>query len=96
MSTTEITDLSRAIGQLRQCIGTLQGHYGDAAAVQRIANDLERLEIDAKDLSKVLPKQRGSDLRDSDIVMVPDTPYDPALWQEADDEGIGGYRRHQQ
>jgi len=24
---------------------------------------------------------------------VPDTPYDSSLWQDADDEGLGGYRQ---
>jgi hypothetical protein len=30
-----------------------------------------------------------------DRVVVPDTPYDPALWHGADDEGVGGYKRDQ-
>jgi hypothetical protein len=27
------------------------------------------------------------------LVEIPDTPYDPAMWQDAEDEGIGGRRR---
>jgi hypothetical protein len=31
---------------------------------------------------------------EGDVVFVPDDPYDHALWHGADDEGIGGYKRH--
>ena len=47
MSTTEIAELRRTIGQLRQCVGTLRARYGEASAVRRLANDVERLDIDA-------------------------------------------------
>lgn len=94
MSTTELAELRRTIGQLRHCVGTLRARYGDASAVRRLANDVERLDIDAADLegkAPPLPAQTKSE----DRVVVPDTPYDPALWHGADDEGVGGYKRDQ-
>jgi hypothetical protein len=94
MSTTEIAELRRTIGQLRQCVGTLRARYGDASAIRRLANDVERLDIDAADLDgHELPVPAQS--KPADRVVVPDTPYDPALWQGADDEGVGGYKRDQ-
>ncbi|MGH3950875.1 MAG: hypothetical protein ACRDSE_17470 [Pseudonocardiaceae bacterium] len=92
MATTEITELRRTIGQLRQCLGTLRSRYGDAPGVRRLANDLDRLDIDADEFEGAPPvpvQSRASDR--SNVVVVPDTPYDESLWAGADDEGVGGY-----
>lgn len=97
MTTTEMSELRRTIGQLRQCVGALRSRYGEAAAVQRLTNDVERLEIDASELDQAPPvpaQARGAAPADrGDVVPVPDTPYDPSLWEGADDEGVGGYQR---
>ncbi|RZS38983.1 hypothetical protein EV193_104194 [Herbihabitans rhizosphaerae] len=94
MSTTEITELQRTIGQLRRCVGALRSRYGDVAAVQRLANDVERLGIDADDLGAqpTTPAPRAQAAEE--VVVVPDTPYDPDLWRDADDEGVGGHHKH--
>ncbi|MFR9732010.1 hypothetical protein ACL03H_22525 [Saccharopolyspora sp. MS10] len=91
-STTELTDVRRVLGQLRSSVGTLRSRYGDAAAVRRLSNDVERLEIDLAELS-ALPAPR-SEPSGRETVLVPDTPYDPALWRDADDEGVGGRQPH--
>lgn len=89
MSTTEILELNRTIDHLRLCVGTLHSKYGDAAPVRRLANDLERLEIDARDFDASPP--RPAHHESAERIPVPDTPYDVAMWQGADDEGIGGH-----
>jgi hypothetical protein len=96
-TTAELAELRRAIGQLRQCVGALRSRYGDASAVRRLANDVERLDIDAKDLEAPISRQPKSPgfLDRSEIVKIPEGPYDPSLWQGADDEGIGGHHRDQ-
>lgn len=92
MTTTEIAELRRNIGQLRQCVGTLRNRYGDAPAVRRLINDLERLNIDADEFEGTQPVPvQQSKVDRSDVVVVPDTPYDESLWAGADDEGVGGY-----
>ncbi|WP_026361086.1 hypothetical protein [Amycolatopsis nigrescens] len=96
MSTTEITELRRTIGQLRQCVGALRSRYGDASVVRRLANDVERLDIDANELDEAPPVPAQPKAVDrEEVVVVPDTPYDPSLWHGADDEGVGGYQRDQ-
>ncbi|WP_019815247.1 hypothetical protein [Saccharomonospora saliphila] len=96
MSSVEMTELRRAIGQLRQCVGALRARYGEAPAVRRIANDIDRLDIDAGDLAQASPVPAQGRVTDrAEVVPVPDTPYDPALWHGADDEGVGGYQRDQ-
>jgi hypothetical protein len=95
MPSTEISELRRTIGQLRQCVGALRARYGEAPAVRRLANDLERLDIDAGELDQSPVPVQVKPTDRANVVVVPDTPYDPALWQGADDEGVGGYQRHQ-
>lgn len=97
MTTTEIAELRRSIGQLRQCLGTLRSRYGDAPAVRRLVNDIDRLDIDADELESTatVPEQpRGQSTPGGTPGMIPldDTPYDESLWEGADDEGVGGYR----
>ncbi|WP_447006398.1 hypothetical protein ACRAKI_07945 [Saccharothrix isguenensis] len=94
MTSSEIVELRRALGQLRHCVGSLRARYGDVAAVQRLANDVERLDIDATELLDLdsPPRQRAVPRAEREVVVVPDTPYDPKLWTDADDEGLGGYR----
>jgi hypothetical protein len=91
-TTTELAELRRTIGRLRQCVGALRSRYGDASAVRRLANDVDRLDIDAGELDDRVPAQTRPADR-ADVVKIPDSPYDPALWQGADDEGIGGHHR---
>ncbi|MBH0121741.1 hypothetical protein ACWDUD_20870 [Rhodococcus sp. NPDC003382] len=90
MSTTEMQDLQRTIGHLRQCVGSLRSRYGDAPAVKRLANDLDRLDIDAKELDSAPPAEvRG---HTGERIPVPDAPYDDNLFRgvDVDDEGLGG------
>jgi hypothetical protein len=94
MPSTDVIALRRAIGQLRQCVAVLRSHYGDVPDVRRLADDVDRLDIDAADfVTRPTPaKQRDGLGGKPDIVVVPDTPYDPALWLGADDDGVGGVR----
>ena len=94
MSTTELSELRRTIGQLRQCVGALRSRYGDAAPVRRLVNDVDRLDIDVKDFESPIPAQPKA-VDPAQVVKIPDAPYDPALWHGADDEGVGGYHRDQ-
>ncbi|MGP4020127.1 hypothetical protein [Saccharopolyspora sp. 5N708] len=88
--TTELAEFRRVLAQLRSGVSALRARYGDTPAVRRIHNDVERLDIDIAELSDVLPAQRRSTESPQDVVIVPDTPYDPSLWRDADDEGLGG------
>jgi hypothetical protein len=96
MVNAELAAMQRTISQLRAGLTDLRAKYGDSVEVRRLANDLERLEIDAEDLAgrPTPPKPRQPEGGKPDVVVVPDTPYDPALWLGADDEGVGGVQRH--
>ncbi|GGM61888.1 hypothetical protein GCM10012275_35980 [Longimycelium tulufanense] len=94
--TSELAALQRALGELRQRVGDLRSRYGDLPPVRRLVNDVERLDIDMADIGELpatAPRPRVEG-KGPEIVPVPDTPYDPKLWQDADDEGVGGQHRN--
>jgi hypothetical protein len=91
MPIAEITEVRRAIGQVKQCVGELRARYGDIPAVRRLANDVERLDIDTADFrtDADTPSPRQPAVSEHEVVVVPDTPYDREMWR-AD----GEYVRH--
>ncbi|PRY39616.1 hypothetical protein [Umezawaea tangerina] len=91
MTSAKNSDLHRALGELRRCLGALRAAHGDHAVIRRLVNGVERLEIDAADLPNLVPVPGYAP---DEVVYVPDAPYDPDLWSNADDEGIGGRRPH--
>lgn len=92
MSNLDLAAMRRALGELRQCVTALRDRYGDAPSVRRIANDVERLDIDVAEFDATPPPHQPP--REPDLVLVSDEPYDPSLWRDADDEGVGGHQRH--
>ncbi|ALG07878.1 hypothetical protein [Kibdelosporangium phytohabitans] len=90
MSMSDITELQRAIGQVKQAVGELRAKYGDIPAVRRLVNDVERLDIDTAEFRSepATPQPRRPQVSEHDVVVVPDTPYDPAMWRGADDEFV--------
>ncbi|SUE14377.1 Uncharacterised protein [Rhodococcus gordoniae] len=90
MSTSEVQELQRTAAHLRHCLGSLRSRYGDAAPVRRLANDLERLDIDIRDFAEHPPREAVNSL--GERIPIPDTPYDDSLFRgtDTDDEGLGG------
>lgn len=64
----------------------------DLTAVRRCLDDLVRT---VGRLERTLAESGGKELRPQsagradDLVSIPDTPYDQALWTDSDDEGLG-------
>lgn len=92
-TTREMAELQRMVAELRQCVGALRARFGETPPVLRVANDVDRLNIDVAELGG-LPEPRVPSQAQPERVQVPDTPYDPELWRGADDEGVGGYHGH--
>ncbi|MEV6651270.1 hypothetical protein [Streptomyces sp. NPDC051219] len=76
----------------------------DLTAVQRRLDDLvnrvgeleqtvEQLRHGRPSPPAAPPQQPGSPGR-PDLVRIPDTPYNSALWTDSDDEGLGLHDRH--
>ncbi len=92
MTRSEIEELRFAVGQLRQCVGALRTHYGDANPVRRLENDLERLSIDAEEFEHTPPPEVDT-RRQQEVIYVPDSKSDEAAWMGAQDEGLGFHSR---
>jgi hypothetical protein len=84
----ELTKLHRAVDQLRASVADLRSRYGDVPSVRRLLLDVERLDIDAAELATAPPPPPTADAA---VLFIDDSPLDPALWADADDEGVGGY-----
>jgi hypothetical protein len=86
--TTEVDELHQLIGSLRRCVTSLASRYGDALAMRRILNDIDRLDIDAESLE--LARGLTPLKRSGEMIRIPDTQYDTDFWRDVDDEGVGG------
>jgi hypothetical protein len=91
-------DLTAAAGHvagLRRSVTALTKELGNTIDLQRLRDDVVRL---ADDVDLVA---RGAGVGSQDraggpgeIVFIPDEDYDPALWSDAEDEGVGPARDH--
>ena len=91
-------DLTAAAGHvagLRRAVTALSKEFGNTIDIQRLRDDVVRL---ADDVDLVA---RGAGVGSQDraggpgeIVFIPDEDYDPAMWSDVEDEGVG-YRRGQ-
>jgi hypothetical protein len=89
---TQMRAVNRAIEELRARIVDARTAYGEIPAVRRLVNDVERLSIDASELdfasSIAAPPTTSST---APKISIDDTPPDPSMWTDADDEGVGGF-----
>ena len=73
-----LTALAAAVLRLRQ-------EYGDTLGVRRITSDVDRLAEALDQLGDPQPGHRPG-LSDSQIIVIPDDPYDESMWHEAESE----------
>ena len=90
--TAELSTLHRRIDELRTAVGSIRVRYGDIPAVLRLLGDLDRFDVDAGELDEVTPPPGTTTVPPEDVQLIDDRPFDPSLWADADDEGLGGYR----
>jgi hypothetical protein len=86
--TSELTVLHRTIEELTSVMSSVRSRYGDIPAVKRLLGDVDRILLDAADLDELMPPPPASV---TELQPIDDTPLDPSLWVDADDEGLGGY-----
>lgn len=80
-----LNDLVRSVGRLQICLG-------NGLDVRRVREDADHLREDLA----LLQLHEGAAAEEpapapaqSEIVFIPQTPYDPSMWVGCDDEGIG-------
>jgi hypothetical protein len=73
-----LTALAAAVLRIRQ-------EYGDTLGVRRITSDVDRLAEALDQLGEPQPGHRPG-VTDSQIIVIPDDPYDESMWHEAESE----------
>ncbi|MGH8867997.1 MAG: hypothetical protein ACRDYU_08385 [Actinomycetes bacterium] len=81
----------RALAELERAVELIRSGYGDTLGVRRLRSDVRRL---GEDLDELGPPGGGmaQPLPGQPLEVVPDGDYDPSLWADAEDEGLGGAR----
>jgi hypothetical protein len=84
----DVADVRRALVDLERAVGRLQAHHAETLGVRRLVSDVGRLLDDLDEIGD-LPPSKG-ETAETRLHYIPDTPYPPDLWQDADDEGLDG------
>jgi len=95
----ELTTAQRCLDELARTIGRMEREVGGGLEIRRVRSDTEHLRESLALLRASVPRPRDGALGGAldgesppDVVIVPDTPYDSALWAGAEDEGLGAPR----
>jgi hypothetical protein len=88
----DLTTMQRCLDDLSRSVGRLEKQLGSGGL------DIRRVRADADHLreSVALLREAASSPsapRKPELVTIPDTPYDPSLWIDTDDEGLGARDR---
>ncbi|MFT2019095.1 hypothetical protein ACMA1D_25120 [Streptomyces sp. 796.1] len=87
----ELTAVQRSLDDLVRSVGRLEQHVGtDSLDVRRVRTDADHLRESVALLRASAPPEPAKQER----VPIPDTPYDRALWTDAEDEGLGSREGH--
>jgi hypothetical protein len=83
--------IEAALAALDRAVAGLRDEYGDTLGVRRLTSDVRRLADDLNELGDPDPGHHGAQ---QELEEIPDVPYDPSMWADADDEGFGAPDRH--
>ncbi|MEU4891286.1 hypothetical protein AB0B12_03140 [Streptomyces sp. NPDC044780] len=79
-----LDDLVRSVSRLEQRVGA------GGLEIRRVRTDADHLRESLALLRETAPEERSR----PEMVLVPDAPYNSALWSDVDDEGLGARDRH--
>ncbi|RCG19459.1 hypothetical protein DTL70_22020 [Streptomyces diacarni] len=88
----ELTVAQRCLDDLARCVSRLEQHVGSGLEIRRMRSDTEHLRESLSLLRATAPRQPGAPR--AEMVTISDQPYDPGLWMDVDDEGLGARDRH--
>ncbi|GAA3181599.1 MULTISPECIES: hypothetical protein [Streptomyces] len=90
----ELTAAERTLDELARAVERLERRLGDGLDIRRVRTDTDHLGDSLRLLRAATGTARATGPGDDRVVPVPDTPYDSALWSDAEDEGLGAKDRH--
>ncbi|MFD7688551.1 hypothetical protein [Streptomyces sp. NPDC059781] len=89
----ELTSVQRCLDDLIRSVGRLEKEMGSGGLeMRRVRADTNHLRESVALLRETAPAVAASQRR-PDLVTISDTPYDPSLWVDTDDEGLGARDR---
>jgi hypothetical protein len=89
----DLTSVQRCLDDLNRSVGRLEKQLGSGGLdMRRVRTDAEHLR-ESVALLRAAASAPGTPKR-PELVTISDTPYDPALWTDSDDEGLGARDRH--
>ncbi|MFI1417054.1 hypothetical protein ACH4VX_03525 [Streptomyces sp. NPDC020731] len=88
----ELTSVQRCLDDLIRSVGRLEKQLGGGGL------EMRRVRADTNHLRESVALLRETAVaaapqRRPDLVTISDTPYDPSLWVDTDDEGLGARDR---
>jgi hypothetical protein len=86
------TEVEAALAKLDRAVAALRDEYGDTLGIRRLRSDVRRLADDLDELGD--PALGYQAARHAELEEIPDVPYDPSMWADAEDEGFGAPDRH--
>jgi hypothetical protein len=92
----DLTHAQRTLEDLVRSVNRLSGELGENIDVRRVRMDTEHLRESLALLRDSAGQHEGHSkqpLRGA-MVTIPDAPYDPGLWADAEDEGLGSPYGH--
>jgi hypothetical protein len=89
----DLTAIQRHLDDLMRSLVTLENHVGHGLDMRRVRTDAEHLR-DSLSLLRETAREERVGRPGPEMVPIPDAPYDPSLWKDAEDEGLGFQGRH--
>ncbi|GGV26175.1 hypothetical protein [Streptomyces griseoflavus] len=90
----ELTSVQRCLDDLIRSVGRLEKQMGSGGLeMRRVRSDTDHLRESIALLRETAVTAAAPQKR-HDLVTISDTPYDPSLWVDTDDEGLGARGRH--
>jgi formylglycine-generating enzyme required for sulfatase activity len=91
----DLTAAQRSLDELTRTVGRLEQQVGGGLEIRRVRADADHLRESLALLRESAPHERTeTPVRHQEMVTIPDTPYNTALWTDAEDEGLGARDRH--
>ncbi|MFF1274416.1 hypothetical protein ACFVZC_13545 [Streptomyces marokkonensis] len=89
----ELASVQRCLDDLIRSVGRLEKQMGSGGLeMRRVRTDTNHLR-ESVALLRETAAATAAPLKRPDLVTISDTPYDPSLWVDTDDEGLGARDR---
>lgn len=90
----DLASAQRSVDELTRVEAQLERQVGDNLDMRRVRQDTVRLRESLAILRESAPGREARPPEPQEMITVPDTPYNPALWAGGDDEGLGSPYHH--